>query len=41
MTCHCGPNHTDDAQDHGAWGWLCSDCWAWCQRFIERLRRKG
>jgi hypothetical protein len=41
MRCHAGGGHKDDAVDHGVFGWLCSDCWDWCQRFIARLMKRA
>lgn len=38
VKCHAGAGHGPPV-DHGCWGWLCFECWAWVQRFLERMRR--
>lgn len=37
--CHAGAGHAAPT-DHGPWGWLCDECWAWVERLRERLRGK-
>lgn len=37
MRCHAGACHSEPS-DHGCWGWLCAECWAWCLRLLARLR---
>jgi hypothetical protein len=40
MKCHAGANHAD-ATDHGIWGSLCSECWCWVERWLERMGGGG
>lgn len=37
--CHAGPGHSAPS-DHGHWGWLCDECWAWVVAFLDRLLKR-